>query len=326
MLVSMRKSIKSPTLVVRWDALAQGNANVARLDQKKLTSCMQMLHRNESSMLAVSDNVFVSLKNVGDNEFVLTFGQTLGSAQYTDCEARVSVRGALWRSYTSSGTLDHSMEDLLRYARFQLLPRYSQAAAVAQNLQRVFGSVLTRSAEACDSRVDDCFMRNNSTVVSKLTDMLNGAHCGKKILPSAVARFAWLAAVFCSAAPPSKSFSMFHVTQMQVTDMSDYTVERLYEHAPEKQHLTVLMRGESADDRIRRFNVAVRMFAADSEFVKELLPKLIGLNAAVYSPVMVVAGVRNNQAAAVFLSSESLTTAAHSSAMHTFLCGLSPAP
>lgn len=68
------------------------------------------------------------------------------------------------------------------------------------------------------------------------------------------------------------------------------------------------------------------MFAADSEFAKELLPKIIGLNAAVYSPVMVVAGVRNNQAAAVFLSSDSLTTAAHSSAMRTFLRGLSPAP
>ncbi len=67
---------------------------------------------------------------------------------------------------------------------------------------------------------------------------------------------------------------MFNVTQMQMTDMSDYTVERLYEHTQEKQHLTVLMRGKSADDSIRRFNVAVRLFAADSEFVKDLLPKI----------------------------------------------------
>lgn len=322
----MRKSIKSPTLVVHWDALAQGPANVARLDQKKLTSCMQMLHDNESSLLAATDNVFVSLKNVGDNEFLLTFGEKLGGAQYTNCEARVSIKNAVWRSFNSQTAPDTSMVDLLTYARFQLLPRYSQAAAVAQTLQRSFGSAMARSPEPSDSRVDDAFMRNNSTVVSKLTDMLNGACCGKQISPSAAARLAWLAAVFCSAAPPSKSFSMFHVTQMQMTDMSDYTVERLYEHAPEKQHLTVLMRGESADDRIRRFNVAVRVFAADSEFAKELLPKIIGLNAAVYSPVMVVAGVRNNQAAAVFLSSDSLTTAAHSSAMRTFLRGLSPAP
>ena len=326
MQVSMRKSIKNPNLVVRWDSLGKGPANVARVDQTKLTSCMQMLHRNESSLLAVTDDVFVSVKNIGDNEFMLSFGQNLDGVHHTNCEARVSVKNALWRSFNSQTAPDNSMTDLLTYARFQLLPQYSKAAAVAQNLQRMFGSALTRSPEALDSRVDEAFMRNNSTVVSKLTDMLNGANCGKQISHSAAARLAWLAAVFCSAAPPSKSFSMFHVTQMQMTDMSDYTVERLYEHAPEKQHLTVLMRGESADDRIRRFNVAVRMFAADSEFVKELLPKIIGLNAAVYSPVMVVAGVRNNQAAAVFLSSDSLTPTAHSSAMHTFLRGLSPAP
>jgi len=322
----MRKSIKTPNLVVRWDSLAQGPANVARLDQRKLTSCMHMLHRNESSLLAATDDVFVSVKNIGDNEFTLTFGQQLDGAHYTNCEAQVSVNGVVWKSFNSQTTPDKSMVDLLTYARFQLLPRYSQAAIVAQHLQRMFGSAVTRSPEAFVNRVDDAFMRNNSTVVSKLTDMLNGTDCGKQISPGAAARLAWLAAVFCSAAPPSKSFSMFHVTQMQMTDMSDYTVERLYEHAPEKQHLTVLMRGDSADDRIRRFNVAVRMFAADSEFVKDLLPKIIGLNATIYSPVMVVAGVRNNQAAAVFLSSDSLTTTAHSSAMHTFLRGLSPAP
>jgi hypothetical protein len=104
-----------------------------------------------------------------------------------------------------------------------------------------------------------------------------------------------------------------------------YTVEHLYERSPEKHHLTVLMRGENADDRIRRFNVVVRMFPADSEFVKDLLPKIIGLNATIYSPVMVVSGVRNNQAAAIFLSSETLNTHSHSSAMRTFLFGLSPA-
>jgi len=65
------------------------------------------------------------------------------------------------------------------------------------------------------------------------------------------------------------------------------------------------------------------MFPADSEFVRELMPKMVGLNASLFTPVMVVAGVSNNQAAAIFLSSDSLSTQAHASAMHTFLCGLS---
>ena len=179
MLVSVRKSIRNPNLVVRWDSLAQGPANVARVDQRKLTSCMQMLHRNESSLLAVTDDVFVSVKNIGDNEFMLSFGQKLDGVHYTNCEARVSVKNAVWRSFNSQTAPDNSMADLLTYARFQLLPRYSQAAAVAQTLQRSFGSAMTRSPEPSDSRVDDAFMRNNSTVVSKLTDMLNGARCGK---------------------------------------------------------------------------------------------------------------------------------------------------
>jgi hypothetical protein len=85
------------------------------------------------------------------------------------------------------------------------------------------------------------------------------------------------------------------------------------------------MRGDNVvDDRIRHFNVAVRMFPTDSEFVRELMPQMVGLNASVFTPVMVVRGVSNNQTAAIFLSSDSLSTQVHASAMHTFLCGLAP--
>jgi len=118
---------------------------------------------------------------------------------------------------------------------------------------------------------------------------------------------------------------MFNVTQMQMTDMSDYTIEHLYEHSLEKQHLIVLIFGENANDNISHFNVAVRMFPAHSKFVKDLLPKIISLNSTIYSLVMVVSDVRNNQASSIFLSSETLNANTHSFAIHVFLCGVSPA-
>jgi hypothetical protein len=327
MIVTVRRRARSPNLRVHWgaqDARDAASENKVTLEKAKLTSCIQMLHENESSVLASTEKAAVKIKNIGNNQFVITFSHLVDGVPCTQCEGHVAVQGTSWQPYDTLSTPHASMLGLLAFARRQVLPRYSKACVVAKNMQTLFGSVVPQCTDAHDCRVDDAFLHNNATTVSKLTDMLTTAECGRQFSPVAAARLAWLAAVFCSTAPPSKAFSMFNVTQMQMTDMSDYTVEHLYERAPEKHHLTVLMRGENADDRIRRFNVAVRMFSADSEFVKDLLPKIIGLNATIYSPVMVVSGVRNNQAAAIFLSSETLTTNSHKSAMRTFLCGLSP--
>ena len=66
----------------------------------------------------------------------------------------------------------------------------------------------------------------------------------------------------------------------------------------------------------------MRIFPQDSKFVTDLLPKMIRLNATVYTPALVITGVRNNQAAAIFLSSDSLNVLSHSAGMYSFLSGL----
>ena len=327
MLVTLRKRALGPNLVVGWSAQG-GDVRKVPVDKNKLVSCLQMLHDNEASVLASTNNAFVKIRSAGSDSFVLSFGrvdEAAHDAHQTECEAFISAQGIRWMTGTQDAQA--SMVQLLTYARRQLLPTYSKASGVAQRMQAEFGNVATlRGGEAYNMRVDEAFMLNNASTVSKLLDMLNSAQCGRRLSAAHASRLAWLAAVFCASAPASKAFSLFNVTQMQMTTMSDYTAERLYEKAPEKQHITLLMRGDNAvDDRIRRFNVAVRMFPADSEFAKELMPQMVGLNASIYSPLMLVAGVSNNQAAAIFLSSDSLSPHAHGQAMHTFLCGLAPA-
>jgi len=107
-----------------------------------------------------------------------------------------------------------------------------------------------------------------------------------------------------------------------MSDMPERMPQTLEATDPEKRHITMLMRGESVDDRIRLFNLAVRVFSADSEFCKDLMPALVGLNESILSPVVVVSGVRNRQAAAIFLSSHSLTPTQHSLAMDAYMCGV----
>ncbi len=113
---------------------------------------------------------------------------------------------------------------------------------MAKNMQTMFDSVVAPCTDAHDCRADEAFLQNNATTLSKLTDMLNTDKCGRQFSPVADARLAWLAAVFCSTASPSKAFSLFNVTPMQMTDMSDYTVEHLYERTPEKEHLRLAER------------------------------------------------------------------------------------
>ena len=332
MLVTLRKRALGPNLVVGWSAQGRGGESEVRkvlVEKNKLVSCLQMLHENETSVLASTKHAFVKIRHTCNDSFVLAFGcvdeasgKTQSHSSQTECETYILQQGINW--LTPAQDAHASMVRLLTYARRQLLPTHSKVLRVAQSMQAEFGNVATlRGGEAFDMRVDEAFMLNNASTVSKLLDMLNSAKCGRRLSVAHASRLAWLAAVFCSAAPASKAFSLFNVTQMQMTTMSDYTTDHLYEQAPKKQHITLLMHSDNAvDDRIRRFNVAVRIFPADSEFVRELMPQMVGLNASVYSPVMVVAGVSNNQTADIFLSSDSLSTQAHASAMHTFLCGL----
>lgn len=306
---------------------------VVSVNKSKLIECVQMLHKNECQSLDKSGIVNVVVENTGNNEFQITFHKMhLGQPQVLGI-GRISVHRASWQteSTVDIDTAPHpSVAALLRYARAQILPRFQSAQAFSKKIQGTLGSVPSpldahvQCAPPCV--VDHTFMRNNATTISKLSDIINiHTHSltpASTFGPKDTARMLWLATAFCATAEPSKVFSLFNVTQLQMNEMPDHAVERVYEHSPEKHHLSMLLRGENADNRIKRFNLAVRIFPQESEFVRDILPKMIGLNATVYTPALVVTGVRNNQAAAIFLSSDSLNALSHSAAMYSFLSGL----
>ena len=328
MLVSVRARERPHLLRVEIPLDTTSVPHQMEIEKAKIDSCIQMLHEDESSVLASDTTASVQIKNVGNNNFRLTFQKHEGSQRLTVCEGQISALGVcILSDYPDLQTIPQSVKRLLAYSRNQVIPVYATAAAVTEKIQGVFGSVLPKSVMENNSlmhhsRADDAFFRNNASTVSKLLDMFNAAGCNGHFKPMVAARMVMLAAIFSATAPATDKGNMFHVSQLTMTDMSDEMSKTIYDTEPEKQHVTVLLRGENAENRIKRFNVAVRLFGTKSEFVHEMMPRSMGLNAKLYSPVMVLTGVFNKQAAAIFLSSESMSENVHCVALNMFAAGL----
>jgi hypothetical protein len=325
MKVSVRARARQPSVKVDIACGTDAGKYQLDIDKSRIDACMQMLHENESSVLSRNDKAEAVVQSLGNNEFEFLFCAIEDSVPLRMCSGFVSSTATRLHPLTAAtaSSSHESIQRLLSYAKRQVLPVYSTAHAVALRMQGTIGSVmptdliLKNGSEHAGA--DATFFRSNACTMSKLVDMFNGADCGRTFSPSFAARMAMLASVFCATAPSSKSGNLFHVSQLQMTDYADALAEKVYEQEPQKQHLTLLMRGDSARDRIKRFNVAVRIFDKNSEFVRDHLPKVTNMNATVYSSVMVVTGVHNNQAAAIFLSSDSLNENAHSLALESFL-------
>jgi len=317
MIVSVRARAPKKSIDVKLFN-APSKSQKLQIDKGKLESCIQMLHDNEACTLAKSTEALVRLRGLQNNKFevlMMTMNQ-LPVVGVVSCSS-ITVD-------QTPEKLDPSVCNLLTYAQKQILPVYSKAQLVAKSIQQTLGSVLMQPTEQlalnfnCLAGADTNFMRSNACSVSKLVDILNAANCGRDISPTVAARLAMLAATYCASAPLNESGNLFHVSQLQMTDFPTSISDCVYEQQPEKQHITILMRGDNADDRIKRINLAVRIFPQDSELVRTHLPKLTGMNSNILSGVLVVTGVRNQQAAAIFLSSETLTTNSHGFAMQAF--------
>ena len=315
MLVSVRSQIPSPNLVVHLSS-----SHRLLLSKDRLVSAVQMLHNNETCVLASNNGVSLWLINKNGNDFAFVCSHGQNEEQKDVCNWHVSANGKVSAVGIDARHAD-SISRLLHYTAQQMLPEYRKACDVSLAFQSVFGSLVHRVGLESKRRADDVFVRNNASTISKITDSFNATDSVQKYSASSIAKMAWLAAVFCATAPSSKG-SLLHASQLQMSDMPERMAQTLEATAPEKRHITMLMRGESVDDRIRRFNLAVRVFSADSEFCKDLMPALVGLNESILSPVVVVSGVRNRQASAIFLSSHSLTPTQHRLAMDAYMCGV----
>ena len=306
-----------------------GSPYVAHVCTQRLASMVQMLQLNERSSLLDTSKLVLTVSNYGGNNFSVYCGEVIAADYNTRFEPA-------WQAWVTADTielapttpadLDGSVLTLLTHIKEQLIPMYATCCRVTARMQGAFGSIaLDPCAGIEHKRLDDAFTKNNASVISRVTDMLNsapGAQRGMLYNFQYAARLVWLGSSFCATASAAKKFSLFHASQLQVADMSEHMVEALYAKEPEKQHVTTLMRGADATSRISRFNVAVRFFTPDSEMVRELLPQVVGLNTSITSGVVVFTGVRNNQAAAVYLSSDTRDSAAHRAAVHAYYGGV----
>jgi hypothetical protein len=318
MLVSVRAKTPSPNLVVHVSS-----SDRLLVSKDRLVSAVQMLHNNETCVLANNNGLSLRLINKECNHFVFVCSHRQNEEQKDVWHLSVSANDKVSKVCTDArnATAD-SISRLLHYTTQQMLPEYKKACAVSLAFQSVFGSLVSRVGLQSKRRADDVFVRTNACTISKIIDIFNATDSVQKFSASSIAKMVWLAAVFCANAPSSNKGSLFHASQLQMSDMPERMAQTLKATDPQKQHITMLMRGESVDDRIRRFNLAVRVFSRDSEFCKDLMPALVGLNEGILSPVVVVSGVRNRQAAAIFLSSHSLTPTQHSLAMDAYMCGV----
>ena len=317
-------------------ALNTTKKGVYLISKRALCSAVQMLHSNESTTVLSDENCSLILRNIGGNGFSVTCSSRNGSCTAL-CSPELMQSSDLSNAKTDSES--SSLNSLLRYISNQMLPLHSNGVKVSSNMQETFGFI-TNSIPASISyrRVDDTFAMDNATIISKLTDILNGNLQSYLTKTHLLQRQAWqqqrqgqratkkifsepshvysashaalqlqLAAIFCATALQDKT-CMWHVSQGMMSDMSPEMMQSIYSAEPEKQHVTVLMKGDTVAERILRINLAVRYFSPEHMFTSTMMPSAMAMNASTCSTgVMVMTGVRNNIAAAIYVNSDSQT-------------------
>lgn len=293
------------------------------LCKRNLCFCMQMLQKNEFSTILSTGNCVINIKNVQGNQFAVEFNTRMAK-HILSCSPHQNITPELQSS---------SLPALLRYLHNQILPQYKQCVLVSGRMQEIFGFITHKTSDSCvlARRMDDNFLLDNATSISKLTDMLNcnlqtqlpnGMPCynpapethqifnhGKKPVISAAyaALQLKLAAIFCATARNDIS-CMWHVSQNMMSDMSSEMLKTLYAKPPEKNCVTLLLRGDTIDERIYRINLCVRFFPVNHEFTTRIMPTAMALNASnSKTGLLVLTGVKNNIAAAIYHNSDTQT-------------------
>jgi hypothetical protein len=300
------------------------------LCKRNLCSCIQMLQSNEFCTILSNSKYSLNVRNVQGNQFVVEVNTP------TETHILYSVPDHSVPDQNTTPQLSSStLPALLKYLQNQIIPQHKHCVFVSGQMQEIFGFVTHRISDnfILPRRVDDNFLLDNATNISKLADMLNcnlPSHMADSILccklpseseqmmklgnnmrPVITSAYAALqlklAAIFCATALKDTS-CMWHVSQNMMSDVSSEMLKVLYEKPPEKNCVTLLLKGESADERIYRINLAVRYFPVDHKFTTTMMPTVMALNASnSKTGVLVLTGVQNNIAAAIYHNSDTQT-------------------
>ena len=105
-----------------------------------------------------------------------------------------------------------------------------------------------------------------------------------------------------------------------MSDMSPEMQKSLYENAPNKHYVTLLLKGDTIEERIFRVNLAVPFFPFNHLFASKMMPTVMVLNASsCQSGVLVLTGIRNNIAAAIYHNSDTQTVIQNKLALGAYM-------
>lgn len=287
-----------------WDTTAY------HINKNTVCNVLQMLQAQESTIILQHKNCSITVYNQGSNTFVIS------------CQTPKGCLQAMCTQQTTADSSEESMQDLLKYMKQQMIPLFSDCVRVSNEIQKTFGFLRFSSTSAGheSKKVDDMFYLNNATIVSKLTDIMNFDKTFERTYSASYAcRLLQIAAIFCATAKGEKN-SLLHVGQTMTSDISQPMLTSLYEKDPEKQHTTLLLKGNTKQQRIHRINLAVRILPPSHAFVTEHLATVLGLNASTpHAPVMVLTGVRSNVAAAIYINTDLATLQQHNLALDAYM-------
>lgn len=205
---------------------------------------------------------------------------------------------------------------LLRFMQKQQITAYDTCAKNVNVMKLAGGKFPNLQASPGNSHVSQTFLSDNACTISKLTDMFKKQHI---ISYKHTAKLLSLAAMFAATSQPCRQSCLFNVSQLNITNNVDEITKAIYKQPVQKHHVTVLLRGNSKEDRVNRINLAVRIFEKEDPIIQSMENIATSLNSKIQSGMMVITGVYDNQAATIFLDSYSQTSTALNSALHDIM-------
>ena len=279
-----------------------GNNNVAstniNIAESAIISSLQMLLPGEYNILHQDDNSSVSLRmEPNTHKYCCNItGQDFSSDLYLNDETCQNLPERL-----NSPTV----LKLLRFMQKQQVTAYDTCAKKVKGMQLAGGIFPVLQTSSQHSNVSQTFLSDNASTISKLTDLFNKQH---RISYKHTAKLLSLGALFASTSQPSRQSCLFNVSQLNITNNVDEITKAIYKHPVQKQHVTLLLRGNSKKDRVKRINLAVRIFEKDDPIIESMNNIATSLNSEIQSGMMVITGVYDNEAATIFLDSHSQTS------------------
>jgi hypothetical protein len=102
--------------------------------------------------------------------------------------------------------------------------------------------------------------------------------------------------------------------------LEDILYRRLRDLWAPLTYVTLLLKGDTIDERIFRVNLAVRFFPPKDLFTSQMMPTAMALNASsCQTGVLVLTGVRNNIAAAIYHNSDTQTVLQNKLALGAYM-------